>query len=320
MNIKATVNLNRIPVTYNINDDFVKAKTYHQQHGVEWDYTFKNVDVHGYTSVQVNLPIGTRWVLNNAEKDITLDPNADVNMFVFDEAEWSSSVGSQFPLLPNTPTGDSYLVNGKPFANIATYLYDHNQGLTAVMIMHEWMHCLVKLANLAGFATLDVMDSYYLNSTPDAVNGNFAQQWALLKSFLASHNAQPEVIITRTTSDTKETIGQLITADKKFGCFTLELPDLNNHVNTSHIPAGTYNCVWSYMSDLKEYHYELQGVEGRSGIFIHELNTVSQTQGCIGLGGLLIPDGIENDLGNSRIILTAFETKMAQKPFVLQIK
>lgn len=185
MKLNCTVNLNRIPTLYNISADFLTAKAYHLKHNVEWNYTFQNVDVHGYTSVSVLNGMGEqRWVLDKVL--VSQDPNSQVDMFVFDEAEWATPVGSQFPLLPNTPTGDTILVNNKPFINIAAYSFDHNDGQLAIQIAHEQMHALVKLANLAGFPVQDVMDTYIINDLTDNPMSNFMTQWGLLAPYLKS--------------------------------------------------------------------------------------------------------------------------------------
>lgn len=320
MKLKLSVNLNRIPSNYNILDDFGIAQIYHAKHGVEWNYIFKNVDVHGYVSILTNAVAGKRWLVQGADKLITIDPTADVNMFVFDENEWATNPDSPFPLLSNTPSGCAYLYVGKPFAEIGTYITDHNNGQIAIEIAHEMMHCLVKLANLAGFPTQDVMDTYRINDLTDNPNSNFVEQWKLLAPYINSSKA--DVSLTRKKSDTKQTIGELRTGDGQFGCNTLELPDLGNQHNISCIPKGTYHCVWAYMNDLKEWHYQLQNVPNRSGIFIHEGNYFSNTNGCILLGGLLADinhDG-EIDVGNSKLILSAFEKKMKQFPFNLLIQ
>ena len=126
--INCTVNLNRIPTSYEISADFEIARQYHLKHGVKWNYTFQNTNLTGYTSVWTPCIAGYRWLLNNTQNLVTIDPKADINMFVFDEAEWATPTGSKFPLLPNTPTGDTILFENKPFINIATYITDHNDG------------------------------------------------------------------------------------------------------------------------------------------------------------------------------------------------
>ena len=50
------------------------------------------------------------------------------------------------------------------------------------------MHALVKLANLAGFPTNDVMDTYIINDLTDNPMSNFMTQWGLLAPFLTQNN------------------------------------------------------------------------------------------------------------------------------------
>ena len=321
MKINCSVKLNKIPITYNIQDDFVKAKAYHLKHGVEWDYIFQDVNVSGYTSVLVQLTMGQRYILQGNENLVNFDPTSNVNMFVFDENEWSSPAGSQYPLLPNVPTGDCIIYNNKPFVNIATYLSDHTQGITWVEIAHEQMHALTKMANLAGFNIPDQMDTYTDNANPDSPTGNFARQWQLLQPYLNSMNI-PTVKITRTSDNGVETLGLLRTDDGQFGCDTLELPNKANQQNISCIPKGTYTCKWTFMLSELAYHYQLQNVVGRSGIFIHAGNYFFNSKGCIILGS--VPKDINNDkqidLQFSKLILSAFETKLGKRPFTLIIK
>ena len=187
MKIQANVNLNRIPASYGINSDFLEAQAYHLKHGVEWNYTFVNVNVTGYTSVSVlNSYNEQRWVLNNSQTLVPISPSSQVDMFVFDEAEWHTPTGSPYPLFPNTPTGDTILYNNKPFINIAAYSFDHNEGQLAIQIAHEQMHALVKMANLAGYPVQDVMDTYIINDLTDNPSSNFMTQWGLLSNYLKS--------------------------------------------------------------------------------------------------------------------------------------
>lgn len=323
--LKTTVFLNRIPANYNIQADFATAQAYHLKHGVEWDYTFVNVDVHGYTSILGKNAMGnTRWLIENSQSFLTLDPNADVNIFCFDEAEWSSPVGSQFPLLPNTPTGCTYLVNGKPFVNIATYLSDHTQGITGVEIAHELVHCLTYLANLAGFNIVDQLDTYFENNLQDLPNSNFMIQWGLLQPFLNAQNALTAVLTRNIDNTYKETTGSLTVGN--WSCKTLELSWLNNQPNISCIPKGNYLCKWKFKLNSLAYHYELQLVPNRSGIFIHAGNYATgskvDTAGCILLGASYndLDGNGTPDIISSNLVLSAFEKLMAKKDFTLIIQ
>lgn len=311
MKIKIAVALNRINPLYLA--DFEKARLYYLKHLVDITFTFKNINVRGYTSVYD----GMNWTLQGSQNLVTIDPTADVNMFVFDMGEWEVGLGRLSPNVPRDSTGTII----KPFINIGTYIADHNSGRTWVNISHEIMHSLVQTANLKGYKINDVLDSYYLNSTPDAPNGNFAQDWALLKPFLASYNAPTGVILTRTIDDGVETIGTLELADKSWGCKTLERSWRLNQPNISCIPKGTYTCKWTFSFKFLRYTYELLNVPSRSGIRIHSGNYFFDTVGCIILGSLpqdLNKDG-HRDLVNSKLIVSAFEAKLNKLSFQLTI-
>ena len=316
MKYKIYVNLNRIDPLYLA--DFELARLYHLKHGVDIQFVFNNIDIHGYTSAWS----GSRWIIQGSENLVTKDPTADVNMFVFDQGEWATPAGSPFPLLPNTPTGSCGTIT-KPFINIGTYLVDHNDGQTWIEIAHEIMHSLVQTANLKGYKINDVLDSYYLNSTPDAPNGNFAQDWALLKPFLDSqNNIVTKMILIRGVDNGVQVISDLALEDKSWGCKTLELAWKNNQVNISAIPKGTYTCQWKFMARELRYRYQIMNVPGRTGIFFHSGNYFFSSQGCIILGSL--PQDINHDkqldLINSGTITTGFEQKMNKRDFILVIQ
>ena len=133
----------------------------------------------------------------------------------------------------------------------------------------------------------------------------------------------PVVNMKRNSDNGVETLGTLTYG--KFSCFTLERPWKNNQPNISCIPKGAYKCVWAYHNGLKEWHYQLQNVLGRSGVFIHEGNFASgkkvDTEGCILLGNTktdINKDG-QIDVGNSKITLVKFEQLMNKQPFILTI-
>lgn len=189
MKLKISVNLNRISSLYT--DDFEKARQYHAKHGIDITWVFKNIDVHGYTIGQN--PSNNFWVVLGAQNVVKLDSTADIDMFVFDDAEWSNPVGSKYPLQTDTPNGSTFINGNKPFCNVGTYPTDHNAGQTWIEIAHEIMHALRCMANIKGYPVVDVMDAmyvngilqgYYLNGTPDAPDGNFATQWSLLAPFI----------------------------------------------------------------------------------------------------------------------------------------
>lgn len=184
MKLKINCCFNRIPTIYNIQDDFNKAKAYYSKHGVELDFTFSNIDVHGYSSVLYNT--NGRWLLQGSENLVHIDQTADVNMFVFDQAEWANPPGSQYPLKPNTPNGDCFIYQGKPFVNVGRYITPD-----WVQIAHELCHALGKISSSKGFSVDDVgiMDSYRDNQNPDSPTGNFAQMWTALQPYIKSLNS-----------------------------------------------------------------------------------------------------------------------------------
>lgn len=187
MKYKITVNLNKIPESYKIKEDFEKAKAYHAKNGVELDFTFKNTSVKGYTTYH-QTEILDRWFIKDSQIYVNIDYGADANMFVFDQAEWSTPTGSPFPLKPETPNGSCFILNNKPYMNVGTYIVDHNSGETWRQIAHEIMHSLRYSANIKGFPIQDVMDTYYLNDQPDNPLSNFSQQWKLLQPYLININ------------------------------------------------------------------------------------------------------------------------------------
>lgn len=117
--------------------------------------------------------------------------------------------------------------------------------------------------------------------------------------------------LTRNKDNGIETLGTLVSSipEKPFICFSLERPWKHNLSDISCIPAGTYTCKWAFQGDLNEWHYELQNVPNRSGIFIHEANYVNQIEGCIGLGATeadINGDG-QLDVTSSKATLAQFE-------------
>jgi hypothetical protein len=117
----------------------------------------------------------------------------------------------------------------------------------------------------------------------------------------------PVVTLTRIKDDGVETQGNLVYGS--FTCDTLERPWKNNQINVSCIQKGSYNCKWTYMPSLKEWHYQIQNVPGRSGIFIHEGNFFTDVEGCVILGATFSDingDG-QPDVATSRVTLAKFE-------------
>jgi len=87
-----------------------------------------------------------------------------------------------------------------------------------------------------------------------------------------------------------ETFGELLIEGLHF-CYTLERPWLNDEPDVSCIPIGTYEVRMEWSPSWERMMPHLQNVPGRSGILIHPLNWVRQTEGCIGVG-----DSISGDM------------------------
>lgn len=97
------------------------------------------------------------------------------------------------------------------------------------------------------------------------------------------------VIITRDTYDKLYTTGTLKIANIEHTPFyTLELPWLNNHPQTSCIPTGTYTCIphgWEPNTMVREKQvWEITHVPNRVAILIHSANFTSQLLGCCAVG------------------------------------
>lgn len=97
-----------------------------------------------------------------------------------------------------------------------------------------------------------------------------------------------EAKLQRTSYNSTETLGLLVIEGQEF-C-TLEPPreynGLENVVGECCIPEGLYELVPLEKSASGKYTnvFWVKGVEGRSGILIHNGNTVDHTRGCILIG------------------------------------
>ncbi len=98
----------------------------------------------------------------------------------------------------------------------------------------------------------------------------------------------------------------------EYSAYSLERGWNNNQHGISCIPAGTYDCQWSFMPSHNKYHYQIMNVPDRDGIFIHSINFAGDLRGCVAIGNDvrdLNGDG-EIDLVGSRDAITAFEKYM----------
>ena len=82
------------------------------------------------------------------------------------------------------------------------------------------------------------------------------------------------------------TYGQLVDEEQNIVCVTLELPWLNNHEDTSCIPAGTYVAHRRAANETRHGYdvFELTSVPGRKNVQLHIGNLPHDSLGCILLG------------------------------------
>lgn len=129
----------------------------------------------------------------------------------------------------------------------------------------------------------------------------------------------------RTETGDHGTFGVITVGD--LSLFTGELPWRNNEDNVSCIPAGKYNCRFTFSRAFKRYMYLVDSVENREGIRIHSANFMgdreqgfrSQLYGCIALG-----EKIGRMQNQTAVLLSApavrrFEIALERKPFELEI-
>lgn len=140
------------------------------------------------------------------------------------------------------------------------------------------------------------------------------------------------VILSRTSTGDEGTTGSLGAVDDEggeFSCLTLELPWRDNAPSISCIPAGEYECRFTWSNGLKRWCYILADVPGRSGVRIHSGNyggdkakgLRSHIQGCILLGGYFARNK-DGQLGIFDSISTVreFQDFMGEQPFTLRIE
>jgi lysozyme len=152
---------------------------YYQKHGVTFNYDITNVNIQvPQSTLAYNPLVGNVYVIQGVE-NLVPQTDHDIVLFFFDYSNWKAPWYWPWPLWGNIPRDCTYMINGKygkPFINIGYWPTDTTVGQRFI---HEPMHALTKIFNAP-----DQLDSYYLDSTPDAPNGNFAKQWAILQPYL----------------------------------------------------------------------------------------------------------------------------------------
>ena len=124
----------------------------------------------------------------------------------------------------------------------------------------------------------------------------------------------PAVTLARLPFLSTCTLGALF-VDGTEVCKTLELPWLNNHPQTSCVPAGTYAVEREYSPHFDRDLWELKGVPDRSECKIHPANRPEELRGCIAPGmayadfdGVAGPDGV----ASSKAALAVFDAALAR--------
>ena len=113
-------------------------------------------------------------------------------------------------------------------------------------------------------------------------------------------------VVRENVSSIAPTMGEMLVEGEHL-CYTLEDPWLNNEVDKSCIPVGTYGIVLTLSTRFGGEMPRLIGVPGRLGILIHPGNTDLDTTGCI----LVVDKRLGEDLLNSRRAFEGFLTWFA---------
>ena len=217
------------------------------------------------------------------------------------------------------------------FMQVATNQYDIDTDVLWKKISHEILHDLCFFLKRKGIPVVDEMDKtvlagivipFYKNDDPFALDGNYAHTLKNIKPFINKlYPVKPDVIITRHTDDGVQTLGD-IQIGTIFSRATLERPFKDNKPNISCISKGIYTCRWTFSPRLMKYTYEVLKVPSRSGIRFHKGNFFFDIEGCIllGTGFKDINHDGKVDIINSTKTIKEFETLMAKKDFILQIK
>lgn len=340
---------NNVVDTATLDKGIALAKQWALAIALDLQFDVKDTSAQFSSYAYSNAAVGTTAAVYPDEILAKTPPGYDVSCLIYD---WLKVTGPQ----PKNPSDAMEIVNGCTPMQIPVQWYVTYPEVFAQFFLHELCHeesfrngkfdmtHLLTDGNLQAadpvlysqFSRLQSQDWYlyllkslipastlpspYANGwAPDDPRNKYNTETGKLNPNYKSH-MQEAIITRRITGETKETRGDL--AFGTFACKTLERPWLDNKPNISCIPTGTYTCIWAYMHDMKEWHYQVQNVPGRTGIFIHELNYVSQTNGCIGLGNSyqdINGDG-NLDVLNSRATLKQFESLGAKQSILLTIK
>lgn len=190
---------------------------------------------------------------------------------------------------------------------------------TDKVIEHETMHTFFHKLQRQQIDIYDNLDEYKTDSQEVALN-----KLIPFMDKIETMSLYPIAILTRKTSTSKETLGEIMCYNgvNELKLKTLELPWLDNKQNISCIPTGTYICKFTRSLKFPNGTYELMDVNNRSGIRIHIGNYYKQIQGCILIGTSLADinkDG-QIDTVSSKIAFNTLNSFFGKKDFTLVIK
>lgn len=128
-----------------------------------------------------------------------------------------------------------------------------------------------------------------------------------------------EVTLYRYSNGKTHTAGLLVYDNKSL--YTLEPAWLGNRRNISCIPAGEYTCEFMPRSSSGKYRnvYHIVGVDGRTGILIHNGNLRRHTKGCVLLGTRSGRLGGRPAVLSSRTAMKRFVQDMDKRDFKLRV-
>jgi hypothetical protein len=133
------------------------------------------------------------------------------------------------------------------------------------------------------------------------------------------------VRLVRSETSDQGTFGILSVEGLKF--FTGELPWRDNDNDKSCIPAGRYQCRFTFSNRFQRKLYLIGPVESRAGIRIHPANRmgdsklgyISEMHGCIALGEKLGWIGKQKAVLISLPAVRRFEKYMNYETFILEV-
>jgi len=125
------------------------------------------------------------------------------------------------------------------------------------------------------------------------------------------------VIIQRQLKDLFGVHGEMLdNVNKPIGIYTLEPTGDDNAPDTSHIPAGDYNCAPHLSQHLAGILWQVMNVPNRSAILLHGGDVLKDTHGCILLGLVKNNQGV----WHSQAALSYLATLVPATGFRLRIR